>query len=99
MIDRIQRLTPISGGKTADASPIAADGGSLFGAIFRSAIDSVKETNAEKVQAQYLMATGQLDDPSSLAITATKEAAALDLVIQLRNRALEAYSELTRINL
>lgn len=70
-----------------------------FADVFRWAIDNVKETDAEKVEAQYLLATGQLDNPSALMIAASKNQIAVDLLIQLRNKALDVYSELTRISL
>lgn len=73
--------------------------GTMFGDIFQAAIDSVKETDAEKNQAEYLLATGQLDNPASLMIAMYKSQTAVDLLVQLRNKALDAYSELTRINL
>ena len=59
----------------------------------------MKETNADAVEAQYLLATGQLDNPAALQIAQEKEGMALELLIQLRSKALEVYSELNRINL
>ena len=50
-------------------------------------------------EAQYLLSTGQLDNPAAQTIAAEKESIALDLLIQLRNKALDVYSELTRISL
>ena len=73
-------------------------GESIFGSIFRNAIDNVKETDAEFTQAQYLLSTGQLDNPSTALIAYTKEEVAVNLLIQLRNRAMDAYSELTRMS-
>ncbi len=73
--------------------------GAAFTDIFTSAIDSVKETDAEKTQMEYLMATGQLDNPASLTIASTKAQLSVNLLVQLRNRALEAYNELMRISL
>ena len=70
-----------------------------FGAIFQSAIDNVVETNAAKVQAEYLLGTGQLDNPAELMTAQAKEQMAVELLIQLRNRALDAYQELTRISI
>ena len=70
-----------------------------FGDIFRSAIENVRQTDAEKTQAQYLLATGQLDNPAALTIASPKNEIAVRLLVQLRNKALDAYSELTRISL
>ena len=93
-------LTPIG----ADVRESRAKGASSpeespFGAIFRSAIDNVKETDAEFKESQYLLATGQLDNPAATMIAAYKSQTAVNMLVQLRNKALDAYSELSRINL
>jgi len=85
-------LQPRSGEKEREA-------GASFTDIFQTAIDSVKETDAERVQMEYLMATGQLDNPAPLLIASSKAQASVNLLLQLRNKALEAYSELSRISL
>ena len=53
----------------------------------------------EKTQLEYLMATGQLDNPALLTIATTKAELAVDLLVQLRSKVMDAYSELMRINL
>lgn len=70
-----------------------------FTDIFHSAIDAVKTTDAEKTQMEYLMATGQLDNPALLTIASTKAQLSVDLLVQLRNKSMEAYNELMRTNL
>ncbi len=99
MITPIEQISAIS--QVHEAKPVEKTRGeqTLFGAVFQSAIDNVKETDMEVREAQYLLSTGQLDNPAALTIAAEKESIALDLLIQLRNKALDAYSELTRISL
>ena len=99
MITPIEQIAAISGGGAAKPAETARSGQSLFGAVFQSAIDNVKQTDMEVREAQYLLSTGQLDNPAALTIAAEKESIALDLLIQLRNKALDVYSELTRMNL
>lgn len=70
-----------------------------FADIFQSAIDNVRQTDDEKNKMEYLLATGQLDNPAELTIASTKAATAVELLIQLRNKALDSYSELMRISL
>ena len=70
-----------------------------FGAVIRNVIGNVKETDAEFKESQYLLATGQLDNPAATMIAAYKSQTAVNMLIQLRNKALDAYSELSRINL
>ena len=73
--------------------------GSPFTDIFQSAVDAVRETDAEKTQMEYLMATGQLDNPALLTIASTKAQLSVDLLVQLRNKSMDAYNELMRISL
>lgn len=73
--------------------------GGMFADIFQQAINNVKETEDEVSRVEYQLATGQLDDIHSLTIATSKAAAAGELMIQLRSRALDAYNELMRINL
>ena len=72
--------------------------GSAFGQIFKSLIQNGKDTDAEFTQAQYLLATGQLDNPAQLSLAAYKNEVAVSLLVQLRNRALDAYNELKNMN-
>ncbi|MBP1758272.1 MAG: hypothetical protein H6Q61_521 [Firmicutes bacterium] len=87
------------GETTSNTNKSEGDASGLFGDIFRSAIENVKETDAEKNQVQYLMATGQLDNPAELTIASTKAATSVELLVQLRNKALDSYNELMRIGL
>ena len=70
-----------------------------FTDMFRSAIDAVKETDATKTQLQYLMSTGQLDNPVPLVLAANKAELSVNLLMQLRSKAMDAYNELMRMNL
>lgn len=71
----------------------------LFTDIFQSAIDNAVETDEQKTQMQYLLATGQLDNPAEVSVAAYKADVAVSMLISLRNKALDAYNELMRISL
>ena len=81
--------------KAAEETGVAE---SAFGQIFKSLIQNVKDTDAEFNQAHYMLATGQLDNPAQLSLAAYKNEIAVDLLVQLRNRALDAYNELKNMN-
>ena len=70
-----------------------------FTDIFQSAISAVKETDAEEKELEYLMSTGQLDNPVELVLAANKAQLSVSLLTQLRTRAMESYNELMRMNL
>ena len=59
----------------------------LFSDIFQSAIEVA-----------YQLATGQLDNPAALMTSITEAQASLELLIQLRNKAVESYNELMRLS-
>ena len=71
---------------------------SAFGSLFTSLIQNVKDTDAEYTQAQYLLATGQLDNPAQITLAGEKASIAVDLLVQLRNQALDAYNELKNMS-
>ena len=50
-------------------------------------------------QAQYLLATGQLDNPAVATIAGTKAQLSVQLLAELRNKALDAYSEISRMSM
>ncbi len=67
--------------------------------IFKDAIQNVRETDAQFVNDQYLLATGQLENPAEIGISAYKNEIAVDLLIQLRNKALDVYNQLTSLSI
>lgn len=80
--------------KTAGNGQIA-----LFGDVFQSVVNQVKETAADVETKQYLLSTGQLDDAHTLPIAEAKASFSLDVLITLRNKTLESYNELMKISL
>ena len=98
MIRSVEQLSSVFTNQSVDKTKNTEENG-MFESIFRDAIENVKQTDAEKTEAEYLLATGQLDNPAALTIAATKNEIAVELLVQLRNKALDAYSEITRINL
>lgn len=75
------------------------DGASMFKSIFQSAIENVKTTDQELNQAEYLLTTGQLDNPAVATTAAAEAQLAVTMLVQLRNRAQEAYTQLMNINM
>ena len=98
MIQAIEKLNPV-GSLLKEEKTGSTNGANPFESIFRSAVEQVKQTDAEKNQAEYLLATGQLDNPAELMTALTKNELSVSLLVQLRNKALDAYSELARISI
>lgn len=100
----LQNITPIQPIWTTASQVTAGDSvgtaqPSMFSQIFQSMIDNVKETDAAKNEAYYALATGELDNPAEATIAATQASIATELLVQMRDRALDAYNELMRISL
>ena len=74
-------------------------GTSVFSSVFQNAIKDVENTQNNLEHQQYLLATGQLDDPHNLSIAASEAQLSVDLLVQLRNKAIESYNEIMRISL
>ncbi len=70
-----------------------------FKSIFEEAINNVITTSNAVQENAYLLATGQSDNVHDLTIDSTQAELAVSLVVELRNRAMDAYSELMRISL
>lgn len=97
--DKIQPLTSLNQlGEVKSANTDNFEN-SLFKNIFDNIVNEVKETGEDYTKQQYLLAIGEIDDPHTVSIAATKAQISVDLMIQLRNRAMESYNELMRINL
>lgn len=99
MMTPIEKIHPLVQPEKANKPVGLADANGGFGAVFQSVIDNVKQTDSDLSKAEYLLATGQLDNPADLTIAATKNEIAVSLAIQLRNKAMEAYSEIMRISI
>lgn len=68
-----------------------------FADVFQAAVDNVRETDAEKNEMEYLLATGQLDNPAELMISLTEASLSVDLLVQMRNKALDSYNSIMQM--
>lgn len=99
MIEPIQQLPAIRDAGAGTAPAQRTGGADPFTSVFQSAVDQVRQTAEEKSRLEYALATGQLDNPAQLMIASSMSEMSVSLLVQLRNKALDAYSELTRISL
>lgn len=74
------------------------EGVSAFKGIFEELIQNVRDTEDNLAKNQYLLATGQLENPHSVTIAGAKAQLSVDLLVALRTKALEAYNEIMRIS-
>ena len=99
--DFITPIQPMQFGKeNAIGQPTKTDAGSsVFRSILEDAVNDVKTTQQDLEDKQYLLATGQIDDAHTVPIAAAQAQLSIDLLVQLRNKAIDAYNELMRISL
>lgn len=73
--------------------------GAGFKDIFQDVIDNVVKTDAVTKEDAYNLSIGNMDDLHTMTINAAKADLALQTMVQLRNKILDAYSEVMRTNL
>ena len=98
-----QRISPLwetfPGREAQPAAQAKAAEGSVFADVFQSLVNNVRETEDEVAKQEYLLSTGQLDNPATLNMALYKAEVATQLFVQVREKALNAYNELSRISL
>lgn len=98
----MQRIAPLwetFPGREVQPAKETGTPGASFGDLFRSLIDNVRETEDEVAKKEYLLATGQLDNPATLNMALYKAEVATQIMVQVREKMLSAYNELSRISL
>lgn len=98
-INSISELGQIAKPQNSSENIQGSENGSVFKDVFQNAVNNVLETDAEVMNQQYLLATGQSDDMHNMTIASTKAQLAVDFMVQLRNRAMDSYSEIMRISI
>jgi len=85
--------------ENAGGASSSGSASSLFGDILKSAVENVNRTEYEANAEALKIATGETDDLHTLMINSEKAELALYALVQVRNKALEAYNEIMRISL
>ena len=98
----ITPMTPIARLNEANQvkeAPKAGEAEQIFRGIVDAVIGNMRETEIVSSNNSALLALGEIDDLHTIGIDATKAFLATRLVVELRNRATEAYSEIMRISM
>ena len=89
MISRLSRTT----GTGAGAKPA----GPGFGSAITDAVKQLNDLQQQADTASFEVATGQSDDLHSALVTVEEASLALELSIQVRNKLIESYQEIMRM--
>lgn len=81
----------------ADRPPAAGEGG--FGALLADALEKLAGLQEEAAIQSQALATGRADDVTSVVMAVERASLALQLAVQVRNRAVEAYQDIFRMPL
>lgn len=71
--------------------------GESFVSILRGQMDQLVALQDNAAQMQQALAAGQIDDLSQVVMAVQKADLALNFALQLRNKVIEAYQEVTRM--
>lgn len=98
MIDKINVLLPTKSlGDKSVSSTGNSTGGQEFAAFFQKALGEVNKLQFEADEASKKLATGKVEDIAPVVIAAEKASIALQLTVQVRNKVIDAYSEIMRM--
>lgn len=99
----IEPIQPIKGinqiAELSKSENVTEKGNSLFKSIFDNALNDYISAEKQVDEDIYKLSTGESDDVHNLMINTQKAELSLDLMIQLRNKTLDAYNEIMRMNL
>lgn len=95
----ITGVSPINAA-ISTVQPIAGKAAELpggdFAGVLRQQLDQVVELNSNAEQLQQQFATGEISDINQVVLAMTKADLALTFALELRNKVVEAYQELSR---
>ncbi|MEX0974453.1 MAG: flagellar hook-basal body complex protein FliE [Bacillota bacterium] len=75
----------------------ASDPKSSFTSVLQKASSALDQLDREAAQAQMDLVSGNARDLHTATLSAEKASLALDLVVSVRNKAIEAYQEIMRM--
>lgn len=101
--DFIKPIQPLTIGEdgltTKGTSSVLETTGSTFKNILAEAVGNAVTAERDLENKEYLLATGQIDDAHTVPIASAEAQLSIDLLVSLRNKAVEAYNGLMNISL
>ena len=94
---KIQPLRPAVDIRVGDETSKPNDSGELFRAIFAASSKNLDEASAVNRELTTQLLTGQLDDLTSFMVEGQKPSMLFELNLNIRNKVLDAYTEVMRM--
>ncbi|HEY9059821.1 MAG TPA: flagellar hook-basal body complex protein FliE [Pseudobacteroides sp.] len=95
-INGFNAISPVTFDKNI---PVSENKGLNFSEIFNNALNSVNELQAQSKELTNDLAAGRTDNIHEVLIAGEKADVALQLTIQIRNKILDAYTEIMRMQI
>ncbi|ADY54957.1 Flagellar hook-basal body complex protein fliE [Syntrophobotulus glycolicus DSM 8271] len=92
----LQSIEPMRGG---DSASVQFGNSSDFSAFLQNAVDNLEQTQSEASVAVEGLTTGAISDFHVPVIALQKAALSLDLTVNVRNKILDAYHEIMRMQI
>ena len=82
---------------TMPQAPASADGGENFAHSVTSAIDDLRQLQSTSSELAVAAVTGDLNDIHNATIASTRAAVTLELISAVRNKGVDAFNEIMRM--
>ena len=90
-------ITPMETMSQKKQTESADDGEATFFDVFESLVKNVKETDAQVQKDSVDLMLGDVDDLAQIQVNLEKAATAVDLLVTVKNKAVDAYNEIMRM--
>lgn len=91
------KLAPVSVNRPQESDSTQIDGGKSFGQVLADALNDVNQLQKNADKASVDLSAGKIQDVSEAVIAAEKASIALQLTMQVRNKIIDAYQEVMRM--
>ncbi len=91
------KLTPVNSSMVEKVTPQIEEGKKNFGEFLTEALGEVNSLQQDAAKASFNLAAGNLQDISQVTIAAEKATIAMQLTMQVRNKVVDAYQEIMRM--
>ncbi|MEY9775295.1 flagellar hook-basal body complex protein FliE [Arthrobacter sp. MW3 TE3886] len=93
----VQGVLPTNYVTGAGAAPVAGTDGSAFAASLTGAVDNLQQLQSTSNQLAVSAVTGNLDDIHNATLAATRAQVTLELMATVRNKGVDAFNEIMRM--
>lgn len=95
-VEKLQ-LTPVKSSAVSNINQNIEVEGKSFGDFFKESLNEVNNLQLKSRDASIDLAAGKVNDISQVVIASEKAGVALQLTMQVRNKVVEAYQEVMRM--